>query len=159
MCAEKREPRIISCSAVFLFCARFYLWYIMPFFLYSCHDDFLYNPLLSSCQAGVHCLYPAKLIAGFEVFSDAFSLGELGHNEVDLFIGLAVDIDEVLHQGVLDQHQCEGVGLMLFQILLPHTPEAADIAGWLGRECKVGVVIVSAFGVSDFHVCILLMIQ
>ena len=41
---------------------------------------------------------------GFEVFGDAFGLGELGDNEVNLIIGFAVDIDEVLCQSILHQH-------------------------------------------------------
>ena len=84
---------------------------------------------------------PFKLIAGFEVFGDAIGLGELGGNEVDLFIGLAVDIDEVLCQGVLHQHQREGIGLMLLEILLPHPSVAADVIGRLGRESEVWVSI------------------
>ena len=29
--------------------------------------------------------------------------------------------------------------------------EAADIPFWLGRERKVGIIIISVFGVSDVH--------
>ena len=110
----------------------------------------------SSCPARVHSLYPAKLIPILEVLGDAFGLGKLGVNEVYLLISLAVNIDEVLRQSVLHQHQCEGVGLMLFQILLSHTSKTADVTGRLGRESQVGIVIISAFCVCDFHVSILL---
>ena len=104
-----------------------------------------------ACPAGVHSVDPAKLIAGFEDFGDAFGFGELGGNKLNLFISVAVDFDEVLRQSVLHQHQRECIGLMLLQELLPHPSEAADVLGRLGRESKVGIVIVSVLGVSDVH--------
>lgn len=104
-----------------------------------------------ACPAGVHSVDPAKLIAGFEDFGDAFGFGELGGDEVDLLIGLTADVDEVLSQGVLHQHQRECIGLMFLKKLLSHTSKTADIPGRLGRKCKVGIVIVSVFGVSDVH--------
>lgn len=125
-----------------------------PYFLYQ--HDFSYYLFFRSCAAGVHRADPLELIAGFEVFGDTLGLGELGSNEVDLLIGLAVDIDQVLSKSVLHQHQSEGVRLMLLEILLPHPSEAADIPGRLGRKCQVGIVIVSVLGVSDVHAFILL---
>ena len=58
---------------------------------------------------------------------------------------------KMLRQGVFHQHQHEGIGLMLLQIPLSHMPEAADIPCWLGRERKVGIIIISVFGVNDVH--------
>ena len=66
-------------------------------------NDFADYLFFRSRPAGVHCLYPAKLIAGLDVFGDAFGFGEPGGNEVDLLIGLTVDIDEVLRQSALHQ--------------------------------------------------------
>lgn len=40
---------------------------------------------------------------------------------------------------------------MLLQIPLSHPPEAADIPCWLWRERKVGIIIISVFGVGYFH--------
>ena len=113
--------------------------------------DLAHDLLLGACVAGVHSPYPTELITCFEVFRDAFGLGELGGNEVNLLNGLTVYINEVLYQGVFHQHQCECIGLMLFEKLLAHTSEAADVTGRLGRECEVGIVIVSVLGVGDFH--------
>lgn len=45
---------------------------------------------------------------------------------------------------------------MLFDKMLPHPSEAADITGRLGWEFEVGIVIVAVFGVSYYHVFILL---
>ena len=111
---------------------------------------------LCSRLARVHRLYPTELITGFQVFGDAFGLGELGGNEFDLFIGLMVDIDKVLRQSALHQHQREGVGLILLEKLLPHPSKTADVLGRPGRKCEVGEVIVAVFGVGYFHDCILL---
>ncbi len=97
-----------------------------------------------------------ELIPGFEPFCNAFGTGQLGGNKLDLFVGLPVNFNEVLRKGVFHKHQRESVGLILLQILLAHSPESPNIPGRLGRECKVGVVIVSVFGVGGFHVCILL---
>ena len=58
-----------------------------------CEHKLVDDLLLRSRPAGVHRLYPTKLITSLEVFGDVFGLGELGGNEVDLFIGLVVDID------------------------------------------------------------------
>ena len=71
------------------------------------------NTFFGSCPAGVHRLNPAELIARIEVFGDAFGLGELEGNLFDLLIDLTVDIDEMLYQGVLHQHQREGIRLIL----------------------------------------------
>ena len=90
--------------------------------------------LLGPCPAGVHGADPAELVAGFELLGDALGLCEPGGNEVDLLQSMTVYINEMLCQGVLQQHQSEGVGLMLLQILLPHPSEAADVLGRLGRE-------------------------
>ena len=127
-----------------------------PEALHSQQYNFSYDLLLSSCPAIVHSSDPFKLIAGFEVFGNAYGFGELGSDKVNLLIGLQVDLDKMLHQGVLHQHQRKGVGLMFLQILLPHSSEAADIPGRLRRERQGGIVIVAAFCVSDVHVCILL---
>ena len=43
------------------------------------------------------------------------------------------------------------IRLMFLQIRLPHPPEAAYISGRLGRECKVGIIIISVLGVGDVH--------
>ena len=119
--------------------------------------NFSDNQLLGSRPAGVHPPDPFELVAGLDLFGHAFGLGELEGNEINLLICLAVDIDEMLHQSVLHQHQREGIGLMLPKILLPHPSEAANIIGQLGREFEIGVVIVAVFSVSDVHDCILLM--
>ena len=55
--------------------------------------DLAHDLILGSRPAGGHRLYPTKLIAGLEVFGDAFGFSELGGNEVDLFHRLTVDVD------------------------------------------------------------------
>lgn len=74
--------------------------------------NFSDNQLLGSRPAGVHPPDPFELVAGLDLFGHAFGLGELEGNEINLLICLAVDIDEMLHQSVLHQHQREGIGLM-----------------------------------------------
>lgn len=61
---------------------------------------FLDNLVRCHYMTGGRCLYLAKLIVDIAVFGDAFCLGELESNAVDLSHDFAVDIDGEMHRRV-----------------------------------------------------------